>query len=196
MTEKQRRFRHTAISIGGAYSRDAFVSVLGKNWKEHPKAPSYFFSSDGLVARLYVKQGTPCVRLLRGCKSGHGYRAISYPIGNGSYGRLYIHRAVCELFHGKPPHSGMQVRHLDTNMNNNSASNLAWGTAQDNANDGKRAGKTAAGSKNPNAKLTAEAVNKMRAMRLELNATFKSIAKTFGVSTMTAHRAVLGKSWK
>ncbi len=87
------------------------------------------------------------------------------------------------------------MRHLDTNMNNNRASNLAWGTALDNMADARLHGKTVKGERNGMARLTAERVAEMRLSRKERGLTFKQLAADFCVSTMTAYRAVTGKSW-
>lgn len=173
----------------------AVADILGGEWREHPYAPGYFFSIEGHAARATVKKNVVRVSILKGCECGFGYRAISHPIGGGRYGRIYIHRAVCLLFNGEPPEDGMCVRHLDTNLHNNRASNLAWGTAADNAEDGKLAGKSPKGSRNPMAKLTEESVKELRIARKERGLTFKQLANDFGVSTMTAYRAVVGKSW-
>lgn len=173
----------------------ALKAVLGSEWREHPDAPGYFFSCEGYAASVTVRKGTPIVSLLKGCKCGIGYRAISHPIGGGRYGRIYIHRAVCQLFNGPAPEPGMCVRHLDTNLHNNRSSNLAWGTALDNAEDSKRAGKSPKGERNPMAKLTEALVSELRSSRKERGLTFKQLAQDFGVSTMTAYRAAMGQSW-
>lgn len=46
-----------------------------------------------------------------------------------------LHRIICTTFNGAQPFKGAQVRHLDGNPSNNSAGNLAWGSAGDNAAD-------------------------------------------------------------
>lgn len=173
----------------------AIAGLLGGEWCEHPDAPGYFFSREGHAARANVRKDVVRVNLLKGCECGLGYRAISHPIGGGRYGRIYIHRAVCLLFNGAAPNDGMCVRHLDTNLRNNRASNLAWGTAIDNAADGKLAGKSPKGTRNPMAKLTEAAVKEIRTIRKERGLTFKQLASDFGVSTMTAYRAAVGQSW-
>lgn len=174
----------------------ALTLVAGGDWKEHPEAPGYFFSPEGHAARVTLRRGAYKISFLKGCSAGIGYRAISYPLGGGRYGRIYIHRAVCELFNGPQPGPRMCVRHLDCDMHNNRASNLAWGTAQDNADDGKRAGKTCKGEANGMARLTRKDVEEMRLRRIEKGLTFKQLAADFGVSTMTAYRAVTEQSWK
>jgi hypothetical protein len=166
----------------------ALSGLLGSEWLEHPRHHGYFFSADGRAASWHHKKP----RLLTGCECGIGYRAISVPV-DGQYIRVYIHRAVCELFNGGGG-SGLQCRHLDTNLKHNAASNLAWGTALDNASDAKRAGKTGVGIKNPQAKLSPGAVAQMKELRT-LGVFYRNIAAHFGVTTMTAHRAINGVSW-
>lgn len=115
--------------------------------------------------------------------------------GDKTYTRVYIHRAVCEIFNGPPPVPRLHARHLDTNMGNNAASNLAWGTPAENMSDTIRAGKSCKGDRNANAKLTKSAVDQMRIERGEVGTTFRALAEKHGVSTMTAFRAVARQSW-
>lgn len=56
-----------------------------------------------------------------------------------------LHKLICEIFHGPRPGSNFQVCHLDGNKLNNSAGNLKWGTAKENAADRSRHGKTSRG---------------------------------------------------
>ncbi|MCM3521739.1 HNH endonuclease [Curtobacterium sp. P97] len=53
--------------------------------------------------------------------------------------RERAHRLVAQAF--VAPYFGDLVRHLDGDQTNNSAANLAWGTAQDNTDDRKRHGR-------------------------------------------------------
>jgi hypothetical protein len=61
--------------------------------------------------------------------------------------------------------------------------------------DKKIHGTTATGEKNPQAKLDRRSVEQMRAMYATGAWTYKRLASEFGVSTMTALRAVKGESW-
>lgn len=45
-----------------------------------------------------------------------------------------VHRMIAEAFHGPVPFEGAVVMHLDENAANNRASNLKWGTQQENLN--------------------------------------------------------------
>ncbi len=86
---------------------EALAKMLGSEWREHQKANGYFFSRCGSAVRARISKGALRVTMLKGTACGYGYRAISYPIGGGRYGRIYTHRAVCELFNGPAPDGGM-----------------------------------------------------------------------------------------
>ena len=157
-------------------------------YRQHPVYTDYWFSNHGNV--YSIKRGVK--RNLKGTTcSGLGYRAVSVKGPK----KVYIHRVVCELFNGPCP-EGHQCRHLDGNVQNNHAANLAWGTPKENNADKYIHGTTARGEKNPMAKLTNELVAKMREIRQQTNMPYYKIAKQFNVSTMTAHRAVTGRHWK
>lgn len=167
------------------------INSQSEEWLQHPEFPTYSFSSNGSVKSTHTAKQ----RLLIGTKCGEGYRAIDFRVNGETARREYIHRVVCTLFNGKPP-EGAQCRHLDGDMTNNSASNLAWGTALDNSNDKFLHGTVAFGELNPMAVLTAEKVEEMRKVREASNKPFRRIAKDFGVSTMTAFRAITKRAWK
>jgi hypothetical protein len=175
-------------------SVETVTELLGGEWRQHHKHPAYFFSRCGKAAKLTIKKGGPYVALLKGTACGRGYRAVSYPLGGRRYGRIYIHRGVCELFHGPCP-DGMECRHLDGDHTNNRASNLAWGTTQQNSDDKIAHGTVCRGESNPMSKLTTDKVQEMRRVRSEQKTPYYVLGQQFGVSTMTAYRAVVGKSW-
>lgn len=56
-----------------------------------------------------------------------------------------VHILVCDLFNGPKPSPKHQVCHLDGNKKNNSAKNLIWGTAKDNAQHREKHGRTSRG---------------------------------------------------
>jgi len=73
------------------------------------------------------------------CPPGtRGYRKVTLRREGKNFTR-HVHVLVCEAFHGPRP-DGQMVRHLDGNQLNNAASNLAWGSAVENAADMKRHG--------------------------------------------------------
>lgn len=93
----------------------------------------YEVSDTGLVRGL--SRGT--LRTLKPRSSG------PYPSVNlcrrGTKRSARIHNLVAHAFLGPRP-AGLQVRHLDGNPLNNSVSNLAYGTASENALDKRRHG--------------------------------------------------------
>lgn len=95
---------------------------------------AYSVSDDGTV--LSYAQN-PQGRVLKGHASSAGYRAVGlYAEDNGKPQTHLVHRLVCRAFHGPPPSDEhTDVRHLDGDKTNNSASNLAWGTRSENMRD-------------------------------------------------------------
>ena len=162
--------------------------ILDGNWKQHPVYTKYFFCDDGRVVSFCKKNP----RQIHGTTAGQqGYKAI--PVDGSK--KIYIHRAVCELFNG-PPKQKQVCRHLDGNKYNNAASNLSWGSYYDNCQDMILHGNALVGEKNPMAKLTEEQVKTIRSIREDLKVPYHQIAKMYGISTMTAFRAATKRSWK
>jgi hypothetical protein len=163
------------------------VMALGSAyWTGVHEYPGILFSADGRVLSLRHKKP----RLLVGTRRGL-YLALSC-VSKGPY----LHRVMCSIFHGPPPSAVHEVRHLDGNRDNNHADNLAWGTRRDNAMDRIAHGTDPSGERNPQAKLTRRTVDLMRADRAANGEPFRVLAKRYGVSTMTAFRAVRGQSWR
>lgn len=121
------------------------------------------------------------------------YRGFTLLNDQGQPVAVYQHRFVCEAFHGPCP-VGMECRHLDGDRENNAPSNLAWGTRAENHRDKAAHGTSPQGERHPMAKLDAAKVKALRARRQE-GISFAALAEEFGVTPMTAHRAVTGKNW-
>jgi HNH endonuclease/NUMOD4 motif-containing protein len=69
-------------------------------------------------------------------KSGHKYVTFTRVTDAGKErATLQVHRLVMRAFADHPCPEGMQVRHLDGNPENNRLTNLAYGTAAENARD-------------------------------------------------------------
>ena len=162
-----------------------------EEWRALAKCQGYLFSSYGRAARL-LRNGK--LRLLSGCLCGAGYRAISCAVGDGIYQRVYIHRGVLEVFSGACP-KGMEARHLNGDKLDNRLCNLAWGTPAENAYDKVAHGTVSKGERNGISKLTYNLVLEMRGNRASFGASYAALAKLYGVSTMTAFRAIKGESW-
>ena len=64
-----------------------------------------------------------------------GYLAVRLSAPDGKRLRVMVHQLVAHTYRGPRPSPAHQVRHLDGNPLNNHATNLAWGTASENALD-------------------------------------------------------------
>lgn len=102
----------------------------GEEWRPVPGWP-YEASSLGRIRRAETG------RILAPIAHTKGYHRVNLSQLNPDGGRAlrrhaYVHELVCEAFHGpRPP--GMQVDHRDTVRTNNTAANLRWLPAIDNA---------------------------------------------------------------
>lgn len=153
------------------------------------KFPAYEIFSDGTIVS-HIKRKSRILRV--GMKGKYlGFTAIG---PDGHRHSVYVHRVVCEAFHGAPQ-VGHACRHLDGNCMNNAASNLAWGTYSENARDKDRHGTSPVGERHGMAKLTRATVERMRALRAADGRSYHKLAAQFGVSPMTAFRAVTGQAW-
>jgi hypothetical protein len=163
----------------------AIRQCKGVGWTPCNRDPMLLLSEEGEVISLYKA----AARVLKPTRSGE-YLAV-----NAAGKTTHIHRLMAETWFGPAPFTGAEVRHLDGNRFNNALRNLAWGSYADQWRDKIRHGTDNCGERNPQAKLTRERVRQMRDLRCR-GRTFKSIAEAFGISPMTAHRAITGGSWK
>ena len=160
------------------------------NWKRHPVYTNYWFCDDGRVASV----STGSARIIKPITMGK-YLGVAVIQRKDMNKKIYVHRAVCELFNGAP-FPGAVCRHLDGSKVNNASSNLAWATQKENLADMHKHKTVLTGTKNPMAKLTEDAAASMRLIREQDGFPYHFIAKIFGVSTMTAYRAINYRSWK
>ena len=120
---------------------------------------------------------------------------LGYGHGNG----YRAHREAYRLFNGNIPY-GMSVLHRCDVRCCVNPEHLFLGTQADNIADmiakGRRRGNPPRGEASHFAKLTAQAVSRMRNIRASTGRSYSRITKEFGVSTMTAYRAIVGESWR
>jgi hypothetical protein len=107
---------------GYEVTRDGRVFSIATNWRGYGRRE--------MVAKHRDKDGYPYVRILI-----DGKRTL-----------LKIHTLVALRYLPPRPSIKHQIRHLDGNPLNSSASNLAWGTNQENVDDRERHGRTSRGS--------------------------------------------------
>lgn len=80
------------------------------------------------------------------------YRTVGLPV-DGRRKTVHVHRIILESFVGPCP-DGMESRHIDGSTANNTLTNLAWGTKQENVADKRRHGTIRRGGESHSAKLT------------------------------------------
>lgn len=122
---------------------------------------------------------------------GYAYLTVRRP-GKVTPAKLRVHVAVLLAWIGPKP-VGMEGRHGDGDLLNNTVGNLSWSTHAANIGDKARHGTLLRGSAVGNAKLTEDDV---RAMRRAWPATSLSeLARRHGVSKSATAAAVAGKTW-
>ncbi len=99
--------------------------------KPIPGFPDYEADSDGTIwyrGDMKVEPRRP---------GGGNYRMMTLHLNGRGYS-VAVHAAVTYAFHGPKPSPIHQARHLNGNSLDNRADNLAWGTPQENSDDGVR----------------------------------------------------------
>jgi hypothetical protein len=76
--------------------------------------------------------------------NAHGYPSVRLTL-EGKRTRIAVHRLVASRFLPPRPSLKHEVRHLNGDKTDNRASNLAWGTAKENAADREAHGRTSRG---------------------------------------------------
>lgn len=152
--------------------------------KPVPSYPGYFAGEDGHVYR----NGT----LRKPISNGRGYLRIKTSINNVQKD-AYVHRMVCEAYHGPCP-PDHECRHLDGSRSNNVPSNLEWATKAVNEADKVRHGTLNWGERNGLSVLTEETVTIARA-RAAAGEQVKQIATDLGIAANVLANAVRGKTW-
>ena len=142
------------------------------------------------LGRVYsIRSG----RVLRSypTRKTNGYAMISLYENGQRFPRL-VHVLVARAFIGPGP-EGAEVRHFpDFDIKNNRASNLMYGTRQENVDDTVQADRHSRGSRNGVAKLDEKHIREIRKDPRML----KDIASDYGVHFATISAVKLGKTWK
>ena len=181
-------------------------------WKDVVGFEQYFMVSK--FGSVFSKRSG---KILKQHTNKAGYRTIATKIG-GREGESFcfkVHRLVAEAFLQAPSEELKQicksqgcglvlVRHLDNDPGNCDASNLAWGSSQDNADDMVAAGThlpsvaKKSGERNVQAKLSLEQVEQIRKRyvpRCRVNGS-RALAKEFGVHHSQVGRYVSHKKYR
>jgi len=135
------------------------------------------------------KKATPRARALKQATGGHGYLVVTIA------GVVHtVHSLVLAAWVGPRP-KGFVCRHRNGDKTDNRPSNLVWGTQRENVQDAIDHGTLVVGEKRSNAKLTDEAVRKIRALIAE-GCTHTEIGKLFSVPRRRIGRIAEGKAWR
>lgn len=131
-----------------------------------PRDPRYMATPEGMIIGPFGRPLKPRAHM-------HGYLRMS-AIMDGRARDFYIHRVVCEAFHGFPPDPAMQVDHINGDRADNRPENLRWVSKAENLAHRHHP----VGSDRCNTRLTDDEVRGIRAA----NGSQSMIAKQFGVS--------------
>lgn len=166
----------TTAELGGGYE----VSSLGR-------VRSYLCTG-GAHGKRRV---TP--KLLKPSRNKRGYYCVNICF-RGKRRPVELQYLVCSAFHGPRPSLGHSAAHGDGDTANNASSNLRWATWSEQAEDRRRHGTMPIGERNRRAVLTEQQVQEIRSLTGPINKT--RLARTFGVTRTTIHRALSNRSWK
>lgn len=160
-------------------------------WKQIPSRPKYEASSTGEIRNPKNPD-----HMLVGGKAANGRRIIRLPDAAGKYKTDYVHRLICEAFHGVAPADKPWALHRDDVFLNNHKDNLYWGTPFDNASDKTKNGIYLGhpGELSGTAKLTWDKVRKIRRLKALGERTI-DIAKQFEVSSSCVSNIIAGRLW-
>lgn len=163
-------------------------------WKDIPGLEGrYIISNLGNVYSLLTRM---VMRVQRNKVNGYCY--VNLTLGNGSQKNFIVHRLVSSAFFGECP-KGYQVNHKNGVRHDNRANNLEYLTKTENERHSwEKLGRKPTihiGSSHPLSKLDEESVIRARELHFTGGYKFRDLAKIFGVSTTTIHRAVMGITW-
>lgn len=158
--------------------------------------PDYAVKKDGSVWSRRPRNGKgPALvayRQLKPCPGEYGHLFVHLH-HEGRRVIRRVHRLILEAFIGLCP-AGMECRHLDGNPANNSVTNLAWGTHQENEADKLLHGTRNRGERQGHSKLTKTDVLQIR-RALADGAHRRATARRFGVSFGTIYDIEHRKTW-
>lgn len=186
--------------------RAVIIPKSDEEWRLIADFPDYAVSSEGRVKRVVPdRHGRMGEGGLRPVVSNHGYEVVSLHRDGAQSVRL-VHRIVCEAFHGPPP-KGAHAAHYDGDKRKNRADNLRWSSPSENNLDKHRHGTMLLGDRHParirrgdylprgsnhaKAKLTEEAVRRIRAD----SRSQRLIAADYGVAQSLISQVRSGKIW-
>jgi hypothetical protein len=182
-----------------------------ERWALIPGFERYEVSTLGHVRSYFLRGSkgrrlTSEARLLKQQISQRGYLAVQLRATSGRRKWLFIHRLVLLAFAERAADKQTDVRHLDGNRQNNNLTNLSWGTRKENEADKDRHRRRPVGERHYKAKLTAEQVMYIRAVKAANSDESvpqnnnhwgrKALASQLGVSVGAVQGAAAGRTWR
>ena len=175
----------------------AAIDLPGEEWRQFPGwEDRYEISSLGRVRNIprIVNRGPGTyslpVKIRKLWKGSIGYPTITLA-KEGRFHSIFVHRAVCEAFHGPCPSPAHEVAHYDGTRTNNRADNLRWATRSENRDDQRRHGTLVNGHRNGRAKFTLEQVAEIRAS----GESVRELARLYQTSGTTIRAIVAGERY-
>jgi hypothetical protein len=162
-------------------------------WKPCPGFETVYKVSDtGSVQRILQTRGTKAGSALKPFLV-NGYLGCGLHAENVKR-TVYVHRLVCEAFHGPASVDKPYALHRDGSRDNNHAANLYWGSQKDNLADSAKHGVMRYGQDRKNTVLTETQVREIRA-RAENGEKYRAIAKDYPVCRQTIEQIVHRQRW-
>lgn len=175
---------------------------MAEEWRPAPRFAGFYEVSDlgrvrsvdRVVTREYGDGRTTTVKRrgkLMKFDYRDGYAAVRMQ-ANGFAFKAYVHRLVCEAFHGpQPSPEKSMVAHNDGDPANNTPGNLRWATPAENQRDREAHGTHNRGDRAARSKLNWDAAAEIRAS----NDSTADLAARFGVTTANIRMIRRGATW-
>lgn len=157
-----------------------------------PGYEHYFADENGYIYSDHNWRGEG-YRIVKPVLASDGYLKVRLSL-NGKRLNRKLHHLIAITFKGPKP-VGKQVRHLNGDRFNCAASNIEWGTPQENADDRDNHGTTARGVSIISSKLYNEDVLQIKSKIID-GETDLALSELFKVSRRNINQIRNGKSWK
>jgi hypothetical protein len=152
-----------------------------------PRLDGYYVDRKGHIYSTRGRWGAMEPRRLAETPTHDGYLRVRVVREAGQPARWIAVAPLVALTFIGPRADGLQVRHLDGDKNNNAPTNLAYGTAGDNAADRDRHGMTVCGERSPQSRHT-DAQRREAVSRLLTGTSSRVVAEEFGVNRSTVNK--------
>lgn len=141
-----------------------------------------------------VEKGPGCWEWAGRLDGGYGRIASGSPV-SGTLVHYRAHRLSWEVANAIPVPSGMQVLHLCDNPSCVNPDHLEIGTVGENMRQKVERGRSLFGEKNPRSVLREGLVAEIR-RAVRRGASYTSLAKEYGLTSVSVGNAARGKTWK